>query len=123
MGIITNDLKCFPDGKANKFSWIFIRFRFRNEHVEHARPPTTCHNYRNTIPGILKRRLLQKSKGNFPTEFPGEFRRGFFGEFLWAFSLEKTGRENPPKNPRQNSNQNLGVSQPKSTLQGSGLET
>ena len=29
----------------------------------------------------------------------------------------------PPKNPRQNSNQNLGVSRPKSTLQGSGLES
>ena len=31
-------------------------------------------------------------------------------------------RKNPPENPRQFSNQNLGVSGPKSTLQGSGLE-
>ena len=30
--------------------------------------------------------------------------------------------ENLPQNPQQNSNLNLGASQPKSTLQGSGLE-
>ena len=58
----------------------------------------------------------------FPTEFPGEFCRGFFGGFFQAFSLEKTGGKNPPENPRQFSNQNLGVSGPKSTLQGSGRE-
>ena len=36
------------------------------------------------------------------------------------FSLEK--EENEPKNPRQDSNLNSGVSRPKPTLQGSGLE-
>ena len=46
----------------------------------------------------------------------------FLVDFLGPFSLEKTGGKYPPKNPRQFSNQNLGVSGPKSTLQGSGLE-
>ena len=50
----------------------------------------------------------------------------FSGDFLWicfAFFLGKTtGGKNPPKNPWQNSHQNLGASRPKSTLQGSGLE-
>ena len=49
--------------------------------------------------------------------FAGDFFWGFFG----PFSLEKTEGKNPPKNPRRNSNQNLGVSQPKSILQGSAL--
>ena len=51
-------------------------------------------------------------------KFAGDFLVDFFG----SFSLEKNRRKNPPKNPRQNSNRNLGVSRPKSTLQGSGLE-
>ena len=46
----------------------------------------------------------------------------FFGRFFWAFFLGEKGGKNPPKNPRQNPNRNLGVSRPKSTLQGSGLE-
>ena len=41
---------------------------------------------------------------------------------MGPFSLEKIGGKNPPKNPQQNSNQNLGVSRPKSTLQESGLD-
>ena len=41
--------------------------------------------------------------------------------FLGPFSLERTGGKKPFKNPQQTSNQNLGVSRPKSTLQGSGL--
>ena len=49
----------------------------------------------------------------------GEFLVVFFG----PFSLEKIGGKNPPKNPRQNSNRNLGVSRQKSTLQGSGLDS
>ena len=44
------------------------------------------------------------------------------GDFCGPFSLEKTGGKNQPKNPRQNSNQNLGVSRPKSTLQESALD-
>ena len=43
-------------------------------------------------------------------------------DFFGPFSLERIGGKNPPNNPRQFSNQNLGVSGPKSTLQGSGLE-
>ena len=46
----------------------------------------------------------------------------FLVDFFGPFSLEKTGGKNPSKNPRQFSNQNLGVSGPKSTLQGSGLD-
>ena len=43
-------------------------------------------------------------------------------DFSGLFSLRKTGGKDPPKNPQQNSNQNLGVSQPKSTPQGSVVE-
>ena len=50
----------------------------------------------------------------------------FAGDFLVDFwgpsSLGKTGRKNPPQNPQQSSNQNLGASRQKSTLQGSGLD-
>ena len=49
--------------------------------------------------------------------FAGEFLVDFFE----PFSLENRKRT-PPKNPQQNSNQILGVSRPKITLQGSGLE-
>ena len=63
--------------------------------------------------------FCRNPRGIFPTEFPGEFCRGFFAvDFFGPFSLEKTGG----KNPRQFSNQNSGVSGPKSTLQGSGLD-
>ena len=44
-------------------------------------------------------------------------------DLLGPFSLEKAAGQIPPQNPQQNSNQNLGVSRPKSTLQGSGLDT
>ena len=47
----------------------------------------------------------------------------FSVEFFGPFSLEKNERKNPPKTPRQNSNRNLGVVRPKSTLQGSGLDS
>ena len=43
-------------------------------------------------------------------------------DFFRPFSLEKIRGKNPLENPRQNSNRNLGVSRPKSTLQGSCLE-
>ena len=46
----------------------------------------------------------------------------FAGDFLVDFALQKTGGKNAPKNPLQFSNQNLGVSGPRSTLQGSGLD-
>ena len=61
---------------------------------------------------------------------PGIFRRhlrvnsvGFLVDFLLEpSSLEKTGANIHPKIHSKNSNQNLGVSGPKSTLQGSGLD-
>ena len=47
----------------------------------------------------------------------------FLEDFLGPWSLERTGGKNPQqKNLQQNSNQNLGVSRPKSTLQGSVLD-
>ena len=64
-------------------------------------------------------------------EIRGEFYRphsrvnfavDFLVDFLGPFSLEIIGGKNPPKNPRKFSNQNLGVSGPKSKLQGSGLD-
>ena len=36
-------------------------------------------------------------------------------DFFGSFSLQKNRRKNPPQNPQQISNQNLGVSPPKST--------
>ena len=66
--------------------------------------------------------FCRNPRGIFPNKVPGEFCGGFFGGFFRAFFLGKIGGKNPPKNPRQNSNRNLGFSQPKSTLQGSGLD-
>ena len=73
---------------------------------------------------FFKRRLLQKSEGNFSEQSPGEFSGGFLVFFFWGggrFPWKKDERIHP-KNPRQNSNKNLGASRPKSTLQGSGLD-
>ena len=57
----------------------------------------------------------------FPTKswvnFAGDLLVDFFGPLPWKKQEEKS-----TKNPRQDSNQNLGVSRQKSTLQGSGLE-
>ena len=71
---------------------------------------------------LSRKGFCRNPRGIFPTEFPGECCRGFFGGFFRPFFLGKKRRKNPPKNPRQFSNQNLGVSGPKSTLQGSGLD-
>ena len=55
------------------------------------------------------------------TSFQTYFEGDFWVDFLGAFSSEKG--KNPPQNPQQNSNRTLGASRPKSTLQGSGLDT
>ena len=73
---------------------------------------------------ICKIRTLGQEKAS--AEIRGEFFRtnfagDFFCRFFGAIFLEKQ-EENPPQNPRQNSNLNLGVSRPKSTLRVSGLE-
>ena len=57
-------------------------------------------------------------RGIFPTKTLGEFCGGFSGGL---FPWEKQDEKIHGKNPQQNSNQNLGVSWRKSTLQGSGL--
>ena len=54
----------------------------------------------------------------FPNKFPGEFCVGFLGCF---FLLKNQRKKSTPK-LQQSSNQNLGVSQPKSTLRGSTLD-
>ena len=70
-----------------------------------------------------KKGLLQKSEGNFSDRIPRWILQGiFWWIFSGLFPWKKTGGKHPPKNPRQNSNRNLGVSRPNSTLQGSGLE-
>ena len=52
-----------------------------------------CHVHRSAPPvciAILKRRLLQKSEGNFSKQIsPGEFCGGFLVEFLGPVSLKK----------------------------------
>ena len=79
----------------------------------------------STFIGGCKHRYRQEKAS---AEIRGEFFRtkcwvNFAGDFLVDFFLllshwKKTGGKNPPKNPRQNSNQNWGVSRPKSTLLG-----
>ena len=99
----------------------------RQVQEDHARSAlATCRRVALANP-LANRHMSRKGfcrnpRGIYPTEFPGEFCRGFFSGFFRAFSLEKNRGKNPPKNPRKFSNQNLGVSGPKSTLQGSGLE-
>ena len=75
---------------------------------------------RNEIPPsnkLSREGFCRNPRGIFPTKFPGEFCCGFFWAIFFGpfSSLEKTGGKNPPKNPRRFSNQNLGVSGPKST--------
>ena len=61
----------------------------------------------------------------FARQFPGGFAEDFLVGFLGPLLWKKTGRKRPPNNPQQNSNQNLGASRSRSTLQsisGSGLD-
>ena len=80
---------------------------------------------RSGIP-FVKKRLLQKSEGIFfPNEAACFFCGGFlvdFFSFLLFFLGKKGGKIHHKKNPRQISNRDLGVSRPKPTLQGSGLD-
>ena len=69
----------------------------------------------------IKKGFRRNPRGIFRTKSWVNF-AGDFLDFFGPFSLEETGGKTGPKNPRQNSNQNLGVLQPKSTLQGSALE-
>ena len=67
----------------------------------------------------VKKRLPRKSEGNFSDQISWWIFRGILG----AFFLGECRSKNPPKNPQQNSNQNLGALRPKSALQGSDLDT
>ena len=54
----------------------------------------------------------------FRTKSQVNFAGDVFVDFFGPFSLDKNRRtKSTKKNPRQNSNRNLGVSRPKSTLQ------
>ena len=75
--------------------------------------PTRLEN--SPAPYVIRGEIFQT---NSWVNFAGDF----WVDFLGPFSLQKTGGKNPPKNPQQNSNQNLGVSRPKSTLQESALD-
>ena len=67
--------------------------------------------------------FCRNPRGFFPNKVLGEFCRGFFWWILSGlFPWKKRSKKNPPKNPQQNLNRNLGVSRPKSTLQGSCLD-
>ena len=72
-----------------------------------------CSDFKSSRAGFCR-----NPRGIFPNKFPGEFCGGIFGRFLGPLCLEKTGG----KNPQQFPNQNLGASQPKSTLQECGLD-
>ena len=72
---------------------------------------------------FVKKGLLQKSEGNFSTEFPGEFCGGFF---WWIFSGLFLGKKEENIHPKIHGKiqiENLGALRPKSTLQGSGLDS
>ena len=76
---------------------------------------------KNDSPGafFVKKRLLQKSEGNFSEQISRWILRSIF---WWIFCLFLRWKD-PPKNQQHNSNQNLGgVSQPNSTPQESGLD-
>ena len=60
-------------------------------------------------------------RGEVSEQSPWCFLQGISWWIFWGLFPWKS-RNIPPKNPRQNSNQNLGASQPESTLQGSGLD-
>ena len=60
----------------------------------------------------------KKSRVNFA----GDFLVDFLGLFLLKKRTAGKKRKNPPQNPRQKANQNLGASRRKSALQGSGLD-
>ena len=64
---------------------------------------------------FVKKGLLQKSEGKL-SERTSDV--NFAGDFWWIFSGDF-----PLNNPRQNSHQNFGASRPKSTLQGSSLDS
>ena len=73
--------------------------------------------------GAFSRKGSAEIRGEFfRTKSWVNFAGDFVVEFFGPFSLGKNRMQKSPKNPRQNSNQNLGVSRPKSALQGSGLE-
>ena len=79
--------------------------------------------------GSVWKGVVSHSCRRYPREFlRTNFRANFAGDFIrWIFgacsSLEKKrGYRTPAKNPLQNSNQNLGASQPKSALQGPALD-
>ena len=58
----------------------------------------------------------------FPNKVLGESCGDFLVDFSGLFPWKKQEEKSTPKNPRQNPNQNLGASRPKSTLQGSSVE-
>ena len=97
--------------KNSVTSYFFMSF---STAVSTAEGP--CHIY------LSRLCFCRNPRGIFLDKVPGEFCGGFLGEFFGAFFLGKNRRKNPPKNPRQTSDQNLGVSRPKSTLQGSALD-
>ena len=66
--------------------------------------------------------FCRNPRGIFLNKVLCEFCGGFFGGCFLGLFPWKNRRKKPPKNPRQNSNRNLGVSRPKSTLQGSCLD-
>ena len=90
---------------------------------------TPCFPSENSQEISTNYRLLHRNitgAAIFPNKFPGEFCKGFFGGFLGPFLLLKqtffVRGKNAPKNPQQNSNQNLGASRTKFTLQGCALD-
>ena len=92
-------------------------YGFQTKFVWTNGPFPTLALFRN----LSRKGFCRNPRGISPNKVLGEFCGGFLGGFFQAFFFGKKRRKNPQKNPRQNSNRNLGVSRPKSTLQGSGL--
>ena len=66
-----------------------------NEHVEDGRASES--NAWCSPEHTFKRRLLQKSEGNFSNKFPGEFAGDLWVDFWGLFLGKKTEGYNPPK--------------------------
>ena len=70
---------------------------------------------------VSRKAFCRNPRGIFPNKALGEFCGDFLVDFFGLFSLENR-KNSTQKSTAKISNQNLGVLQSKSTLQGSGLE-
>ena len=83
-----------------------ILFRGRNSYQVLVLPmkvaPQRLHGNKHLSLRDSRKGFHRNPRGVFLNEFPGEFYRGFGGDFWGPFSLNKNRRKYPHKNPQQN---------------------